>query len=165
MDEDLKQLEAELTRLQPAAPSRALFARVERDLSAAGRAPVTSWPQARREIRPAWFWALSAPLAAAAALAVMFTRVPTEGRAPSARAEMVQAATDDSPTALKPVAAENVLYSASDEGFVTLDDGTPARRERLRYVDTITWRNPRTNASLTWSVPREEVRVVPVLFQ
>ncbi len=167
MDDDLKNLEAELTRLQPAAPSRALYARVERELGAAAAAPVVSLRHGRSEPRPAWFWALSAPLAAAAALAVMFTRVPTEGRAPSARAEMARAATaaDASPTALKPVAAENVLYSASDEGLVTLDDGTPARRERLRYVDTITWRNPRTNASLTWSVPRDEVRIVPVLFQ
>lgn len=66
---------------------------------------------------------------------------------------------------LKPVAAENVLYAASDEGLVTLDDGTTARQERLSYVDTITWKNPLTRASLTWSVPREEVRVVPVNFQ
>jgi hypothetical protein len=58
-----------------------------------------------------------------------------------------------------------VLYAAEDEGIVTLDDGRPARRERLHYVDTVTWRNPRTNASLTWSVPREEVRIVPVNFQ
>ena len=66
---------------------------------------------------------------------------------------------------LKPVAAENVLVSASDEGLVTLEDGTPARRERLQFVDTITWKNPRTNSSLRWSVPREEVRIVPVVFQ
>ena len=65
----------------------------------------------------------------------------------------------------KPVAAENVLYAVSDEGLVTLDDGTSARRERLSYVDTITWKNPRTNASVRWTVPREEVRVVPVKFQ
>jgi hypothetical protein len=63
------------------------------------------------------------------------------------------------------VAAENVLISARDEGVITLADGTPARRERLQYVDTITWRNPRTRASIVWSVPREEVRVVPVSFQ
>ena len=68
-------------------------------------------------------------------------------------------------TPLKPVAAENVLISATDEGLVTLDDGTQARRERLQYVDTITWKNARTNASLTWRVPREEVRVVPIAFQ
>jgi hypothetical protein len=67
--------------------------------------------------------------------------------------------------AFKPVAAENLLVEARDEGYVTLDDGTTARRVRRSYVDTITWQDPRTNASLVWSVPREEVRVVPVLFQ
>ena len=55
--------------------------------------------------------------------------------------------------------------SARDEGLVTLEDGTPARRARLQFVDTITWKNPRTNSSLRWSVPREEVRIVPVVFQ
>ncbi|MBL9185971.1 MAG: hypothetical protein JNK23_00695 [Opitutaceae bacterium] len=66
---------------------------------------------------------------------------------------------------MKPVAAENLLVSVRDEGLVTLDDGTRARRERLHYVDTIVWKNSRTHASLTWSVPREEVRIVPVVFQ
>jgi hypothetical protein len=66
---------------------------------------------------------------------------------------------------LKPVAAENILYAARDEGLVLLDNGMPARRARLNYVDTIIWENPRTNASLKWSVPREEVRVVPISFQ
>ena len=68
----------------------------------------------------------------------------------------------EAPVAL---AEEDGLVRARDEGFVTLDDGTPARRERLVFVDTITWSDPRTNASLTWTVPREEVRVVPVSFQ
>jgi len=48
---------------------------------------------------------------------------------------------------------------------VTLDDGTTARRLRQSYLDRITWKNPETNASLVWSVPREEIRVVPVLLQ
>jgi hypothetical protein len=48
---------------------------------------------------------------------------------------------------------------------VTLADGTAARRVRSSYVDTITWKNPKTNASLRWSVPRDEVRVMPVVFQ
>ena len=58
-----------------------------------------------------------------------------------------------------------LLYAAQNDGLVTLSDGTPARRERLNYIDTITWKDPRTNASVRWSVPREEVRVVPVNFQ
>jgi hypothetical protein len=52
---------------------------------------------------------------------------------------------DDAP-AYKPVSAEKVVYGARDEGVVILDDGTTARRLSKHYVDTITWRNPRTNA-------------------
>ena len=65
----------------------------------------------------------------------------------------------------KPVSAENLLYAQRDDGLVTLADGTTARRYRSSYVDTITWKNPRTQASLRWSVPRTEERVVPVSFQ
>ena len=76
-----------------------------------------------------------------------------------------RAAKPQSTASFKPVAAENLLLDASDEGYTTLDDGTPVRRMRRSYIDTITWKDPRTNASLTWSVPREEVRVIPVVFQ
>jgi hypothetical protein len=42
----------------------------------------------------------------------------------------------------------------------TLPDQTEGRQVRYRYVDTYTWRNPTTKASLRWSVPRDEVRVI-----
>jgi hypothetical protein len=64
----------------------------------------------------------------------------------------------------RPVKAANVLYDLKDEGAVVLEDNTPARRIRARYVDTYTWKNPATNASLKWSVPRDEVRVMPASF-
>lgn len=64
----------------------------------------------------------------------------------------------------RPVKAANVLYDLQDEGPALLDDNTPARRIRARYVDTYTWKNPATNASLKWSVPRDEVRVMPASF-
>ena len=65
----------------------------------------------------------------------------------------------------RPVKAANLLYDLQDEGLVLLEDNTPVRRMRARYVDTYTWKNPATNASLTWSVPRDEVRMVPARFQ
>jgi hypothetical protein len=37
---------------------------------------------------------------------------------------------------------------------------TLTRRVRARYLDTYTWKNPTTNASLRWSVPRDEIRLV-----
>lgn len=64
----------------------------------------------------------------------------------------------------RPVKAANVLYDLRDEGVVLLDDNTTARRVRARYLDTYTWKNPATNASMRWSVPRDEVRVMPASF-
>ena len=158
MDDELQQLEAELQTLRPAPIPSALHSRLQQALDAAV-APepvVVRTPRGRSH----WWWAAALP--AAAALALVFSikllrqpsAIPPRDAAPVAAAD----------TLLKPVEARNVLFSARDEGLVTFADGTPARRERLQFIDTITWRNPRTNASLTWSVPREEIRVVPVSF-
>jgi hypothetical protein len=152
MDDDLEKLEAELKRLRPAAPAPALAARIGRDLAARpaqdGLAPMHR------------LWAVALP-AAAAAVALLLQFVPPEAERGAAPVSAFVAPD----TALKPVAAENLLVAARDEGLVTLADGTTARRERLQFVDTIVWKNPSTRASLTWTVPREEVRVVPVVFQ
>lgn len=154
MDDELQQLEAELKRLRPAAPSRQLLARLDRELAAPARRAAPTW----------WLWAGALPIAAA--LAVMITLAARrDSPRPANAPQEIAAVPALAPAAFQPVAAENVLYAAQDDGLVTLADGTPARRERLNYVDTITWKNPRTNASVRWSVPREEVRVVPVSFQ
>jgi hypothetical protein len=163
MDEELKNFECELRRLQPVAPSHELEARIARELD---QAPALSARRPRATVH--WVWLATVPAAAAAAVLLSMFGSGT-GVAPvistphgrDARATAPTAVTD----AFKPVAAENVLYAARDEGLVVLEDGTPARRERLQFVDTITWKNPRTNASLRWTVPREEVRVVPISFQ
>ena len=149
MDDELEQFEAELKQLRPRAVPPSLTSRVAQAIGpcrAAAHAPSFRWV--------AW-----AVLPAAAALA--FILRPS---APVPSADAV-AARERGEGALRPIFAEHVLVAANDEGVVTLSDGTPARRSRLHYVDTITWKNPRTHASLTWSVPREEVRVVPLLFQ
>jgi hypothetical protein len=152
MDDDLERLESELKRLRPAAPAPALVARIDRDLADGAARPVLA------PVQPMWAVALPAAAALVALLLQLVPTAPERGEGPAA----VLAASEP---ALKPVAAENLLVSARDEGLVTLDDGTTARRERLQFVDTIVWKNPRTHASLTWTVPREEVRVVPVVFQ
>jgi hypothetical protein len=164
MDDELQQLEAELKALRPAAPSASLGARIKCDFADSAVAPTAFGPKRGAIVRrPAplwWFCAAALPAAAAATfLLVVLSRreVPASGQ--------IVAAAEEPGTVFKPVAAENVLYAVRDEGLVTLDDGTAARRERLHYVDTITWKNPRTNASVRWTVPREEVRVVPVKFQ
>lgn len=174
MDKELHELEEELKRLRPVAASPDLVARIEQELKSA---PLASGPAPRAALH--WLWTMALPAAAAVAIAV----IPFALKRGAAARDASVAAPADSPVAvaanvasatspgaseasvLKPIAAENVLVASRDEGLVTLDDGTPARRERRQYVDTITWQNPRTHASLTWRVPREEVRVVPVLFQ
>ncbi|MEJ1974467.1 MAG: hypothetical protein WDM96_19030 [Lacunisphaera sp.] len=60
----------------------------------------------------------------------------------------------------EPVRASSVLYEMKDDGVAYLPDRTEGRQVRYRYVDTYTWRNPATQASLRWSVPRDEVRLV-----
>jgi hypothetical protein len=139
--EDFAELEAELKALRPAAPSARLHARVATELDPHRRANV------------GWMWG-ALPAAAALALGIFLSRsdLPANAAAPAT-------------AAFRPVAAENILYATNDEGYVTLEDGTPARRVRAHYVDTITWKNPGGRASLRWTVPREEIRVVPVSFQ
>jgi hypothetical protein len=160
MDDETDKLEAELSHLRPAAPSRVLLKRIDSELAVVVAPRAFPWTE----------WILAAALPAAAAITLLLTQFPRSREAPAVsdpRSSMAAGGTaiDFKEASLKPVAAEKVLVSASDGGLVTLMDGTPARRERVHYVDTITWRNPRTNASLTWSVPREEVRVVPIAFQ
>jgi hypothetical protein len=154
MDDELQDFEAELKRLQPAEPSPALAARIGRELAVGETRPSAA--------KIHWVWFATLPVAAALAILLSQAGTPKSG---SNSAGIVLRTAPSSPETLKPVAAENVLYSARDEGLVVLDDGTPARRERLQFVDTITWKNPHTNASLRWTVPREEVRVVPISFQ
>lgn len=150
MDDELQQLEAELQRLRPRRPSPQLQARLTARL-----APRRS---------AVWWWA-ALPLAAAVAVVFAPWFRPMEVQAPVAATTPLAPMADAAPDEYRPVAAENLLYATQDEGVVTLTSGAQARRVRNSYVDTITWRNPRTNASLRWSVPRDEVRVVPVNFQ
>jgi len=157
MDDELQSLETELQCLRPADPSRALLTRIGRDLAPPAIArPGFAWR---------WRWLGALPLAAACVVVwLQLSRPPVSPTANAVQKPLTEVAADES-ALLKPVAAENILVAARDEGFVTLADGTPARRERREFIETITWRNPRTRASLTWTVPREEVRVVPVVLQ
>jgi hypothetical protein len=150
MDEDLQLLEAELRRMRPVAPSRALQAALERRLTASNHVNI---------IRLSW---LALPVAAAIALTFILGPSFRRSAKTAPGSDLAQA----QPAAMfRPVAAENVLWNSRDEGYVTLANGTQARRIRQSYVDTITWKNSATHASLKWTVPREEVRVTPVTFQ
>lgn len=155
MDDELPQFEAELRRLRPAAPPSRMLAHLERELAASPRCAPLAW----------WIGAGALPVAVAFAVMITFAAKRDGARPVRPGAREITGVAAPGPASFKPIAAENLLYAAEDEGLITLADGTPARRERLSYVDTITWKNTRTNASVRWSVPREEVRVVPVNFQ
>jgi hypothetical protein len=117
---------------------------------------------ARRPNRLWWAW-VALPAAAAIAFVLVRPEQPVV-KASKPAANTVLAPAVARPV-FKPVAAENLLVEAQDVGHVTLANGSSARRVRQSYIDTITWKDPRGRASLKWSVPREEERIVPVVFQ
>lgn len=192
-DTSLQDLENELKALRPRRPSVLLRARVEHEISRPETAPRESPRSARPAPRYTsattlrswkWFsWQMAAAAAVALTVSVGVWRWQTTRSTPpaafvpaSSLAQAEKIAPAGAPTVMpssralaasdtyRPVKAANVLYDLKDEGPVMLDDNTPARRIRARYVDTYTWKNPATNASLKWSVPRDEVRVLPASF-
>jgi len=176
MDESLQELENELKRLTPRRPSPALRERIERELQ---RVEPAQFPRASKvSVFPSWKWrgwSLAAAAAAVVVAGVVFVGRPGQGNVPDeiarqnpstpaqpvAPPEVADLAQTPAPNVYRPVRATNVLYDLQDDGTVYLSDNTPARRVRYRYVDTYTWKNPATNASLKWTVPRDEVRVIP----
>ena len=134
MNETPDELEIELRRLRPRRPSDLIEARLGTALETRARVHASGW---LRGLAAACF---------AAALAWLAALTPR--------------AIERTPEPLRPVAAEETLQSARDEGVVTLADGTPARRLRLHYVNTMSWSG--AGRTLTWTSTREELRIVPV---
>ncbi len=145
MDEDLDNLEAELMRLRPTALRPDFASRMDLGLRRPRWVPVMG------------IW-LTVPAAALFAAAALFW-----GRPSAKPAELASALTGEA--AFKPVGVRDVLVNSRDEGYVVLADGRTARRLLEAHVDTIVWRNPGSAASIQWSVPREELRIVPVIFR
>jgi hypothetical protein len=161
MDESLQELENELKRLCPRALPDTLLPRLEREL---GLATLPRRYTTATSLR-SWKWA-GWSLVGAAALAVGFVGVDISRRSaagPStATISHAPVTLETAPTAnrYEPVRASSVLYAMKDDGLALLPDNTQGRQVRYRYVDTYTWKNPATKASLRWSVPRDEVRLV-----
>lgn len=177
MDESFKDLEAELKSLRPQRPAPPLLERIGRDLAAAPgddtAAPFSPRYTSATNLNTwKWFGWRTAGVAAALALVAAVSFVNMEKVAPASAtppgklagtSPAVPATSARAPglDRYQPVAAANVLYDLKDEGTVYVDGDTPARRLRYRYLDTYTWKNSRNNASLKWSVPRDEIRVIP----
>ena len=171
MDESFPELEAELKSFQLRTPSPHLLDRLTAELPPAAEATPRTRPRYTTSTNlSSWKWhgwravGLAATVVVMAAAGLMtFKRMPS----PPAEIPSAQLATTTrapSSTALRddyqPVAATNVLYDLKDEGLVKAEDNSDARRVRYRYLDTYTWKNPKSNASLKWSVPRDEIRLV-----
>ena len=160
---DLDDIENELKKLRPTAPSPQLAARIERALvepDPTATAGVIAQP---RKIRWDWVW-LGSGLAAAALLlvfAVIDGSRPNKSAPVASHAPAVPAGSSYIPDGLT-----RVVYDTRDEGvhFPT-DTEQPVRRWRARTRETLTWRNPKTGASLRVSYPSEEVSLVPVSGQ
>ena len=183
MDESLLELENELKRLRPRPPSIGLLRRVAAELAAPEIQPLPARASSL-VVRTGWMWSdwrKVAAAAAAVALATVWMSWPRPVKSDAnldrpqtlATVETVAPASDFASTDRKevefspavdryqPVGAATVLYDMKEDSVVTTSSSTPARRLRYRYVDTYTWKNPATNASLKWSLPRDEVRVIP----
>jgi hypothetical protein len=169
MDESLQELENELKTLQPRrAPARWLN-QINRELAA--ELPAAARPRyASATNLGSWKWlgwrtvGLAAALALAATIGLVQLRRPVPTVAPADLAAAPTPVTAVAGPAYEPVTASNVLYDLKDEGEVRLEGAATARQVRARYVDTYTWKNPRNNASIKWTVPRDEIRVVPASY-
>lgn len=163
MDNSPDELEIELKALQPRRAAPRWLDQVNRELAAELPAPE------RRRFTTAtnlssWKWLgwRTAGFAAALALVAMLGLIIFRQVRPTTPAPALAASTPVRPVAVyEPTKAMNVLYDFKDEGEVMVDGAAPSRQVRARYVDTYTWKNPRNNASIKWTVPRDEVRVVP----
>ncbi|MBI5382904.1 MAG: hypothetical protein HZA31_13480 [Opitutae bacterium] len=157
MNDEFTDLEAELQSLRPRAPVRELHRRLATELDGASPA-IALTPR-----KTGWRWRLVLwPAAAALVVALTVSAVWSRRGSEVASAVVLDPATATPSEVYKPVSAENLLFEAHDEGVVTLSDGMPGWRVRERSLDTFIWQNPRTKASLRWTVPREEVLVVPL---
>jgi hypothetical protein len=168
MDESLQELENELKALKPRRASARWLDQINRELAA--ELPAAARPRYVSATNlGSWKWLnwRTASLAAALVLLATVALVNLRPAAPAAIAapDATPIATQSpSEPAYEPVAAANVLYELKDEGVVKLAGDATARQVRARYVDTYTWKNPRTNASIKWTVPRDEIRVIPATY-
>ncbi len=163
--DDFSDIEQELRKLNPAPPSAALQARLERELEPNSR-QING--QKRLGALPL-HWV--APLAVAAVLTLAaylnFSQSPpaavpapptfalNNGK-PTATAVVV----DNEASRFVPVTARQMLIGAQEEGIYFDEEDMPTRRMRYQFVDSYLWENPADGSSLQVNMPREEVLLV-----
>lgn len=170
MDESLQELENELKAMQPRRSPAHWLNQINRELVA--ELPLPARPRYTTATNlGSWKWlgwrtaALAAALALVAIIGVVrFNRSEPMPGVSVVAVDPIAPVPFAGTASYQPVAAANVLYDLKDEGEVKIEGQASARQVRARYVDTYTWKNPRNNASLKWTVPRDEVRVIPTTY-
>ena len=171
-DDPVRLLEEELLAMLPAEPSDGLRHRVHHALLEANTAAAAE--PAPQPSKPASAWNGWLPLAAAAAvavLAVVFFPPPASspGNSPvAANAPVSQPvagetlAMETAAPALQPLSSNSQLQRVDYEGILR-EDNTPYRQIRSRYLEKRVFRDPAADSTVEVLVPREEVRLVPVI--
>jgi hypothetical protein len=153
MPEDFTDLEAELKQLRPRGLRPEFAAGLGRERA----------DRPRRTTEVVWLWPVLGAVAAFALVAVGWHLfAPVEPLRPSNPSSAFASARPEPQARMVPSKAVNLLYAASDGGIVRFADQTAARKVRLQYIDTITWRDPSGRTSLQCTVPRDEVYFLPV---
>jgi len=150
-----EEIEKELARLKPVAPSDALQAKIESALEETQPKDGLSFPR---------FWPMIA-LATAACLifvfAISITRTSKEANSniKETPAESFQPVASNS---FEPPKAEQRLLEAIDDGIVFTEGREPVRKLRYKFVDTLTVVDKNDGSVFTMEIPREEILFVPI---
>ena len=153
MSDEFTDLETELKQLRP----RGLRPEFAAGLGREGAV------RPRRTAEVVWLWPVLGAVAAFVLVAGGWHQFSPVGLVrPSTPSSAFASARPEPLARMVPSKAVNLLYAASDGGIVRFADQTAARKVRLQYVDSITWRDPSGRTSLQCTVPRDEVYFLPV---
>jgi len=161
----------DILKQQPLEPStESLDARVQSTLESAGRSRLSAAPDslstdaAHRPPRPilrSIFW-IARGAALAAAIAILFTMTFPPLGPDNAR-------TQQPPTAdnfvFDPVRIEHTWSTVEPQGLIMVDDQTPAAGFVERRVDHVQLIDEQNNVRMEFTVPRQDVVIIPVEYE
>jgi hypothetical protein len=166
---DFTNLENELKKLRPLAPTHELIVRIEQEF-----ADLENQAAEKKIVRPARFnshhWiSIGLGLAAAAAFlifALIKIDISPTGRQVAQKSPAPETRSTIASPGFIPSGATQVVYRTRDEGLHFPNGADePVRRVRYQKQHTIQWRDPKTGASLRVTYPTEEVVLTPVTGQ
>jgi hypothetical protein len=149
-----EEIEKELGRLRPVAPSDALKAKLERALE---EPPSTPFKSLYR------LWPLIG-LATAAGLIVVAIFIPktSDDLKSGSTVNLEEPSQDSALNTFEPMRAEQRLMEAFDDGIVFTAGHDAVRKLRYQFVDTLTMVDNNDGSVFTMEIPREEILFVPV---